>query len=180
VRIWQAALVVIVGYLTFLLLSALWTQVIHENASEKYLVKDVGAHSGVVGVLASCLVLCVIAPFCEEFLFRGFIFGALRNWRGPIVGALITGVLFGAIHVGSAPLIDLVPLGVLGVLLCGIRQLTGSIYPGIALHSLNNAAALVVNAGWSFGAFCVVLVASLALIALVLALGQRSLRLQLV
>ncbi|MGD0197446.1 MAG: CPBP family intramembrane glutamic endopeptidase [Solirubrobacteraceae bacterium] len=176
----RAAAAVIVGYLAFLLLSALWTDLIKTGASEKYLVKDVGAHSGIAGVLASCLVLCVIAPFCEEFLFRGFIFGALRNWRGPLVATLITGILFGAVHAGSAPAVDLVPLGVLGMILCGLRQLTGSIYPGIALHAFNNVVALVVNAGWSFAAFCAVLVGSFAMIVALVALGQRSMRLRLV
>ncbi|HEX2702932.1 MAG TPA: CPBP family intramembrane glutamic endopeptidase [Solirubrobacteraceae bacterium] len=176
----KAAASVPVAYLVFLLLSALWSAFVSKGVSEKYLVKDVGAHSGAGGVLASCLVLCVVAPFCEEFLFRGFIFGALRNWRGPVIAAVLTGVLFGAIHLGSAPVADLVPLAIFGMLLCGLRQLTGSLYPGIALHSLNNAAALVVNADWSFAAFVAVLVGSLSLLALLVALGQRSLHLQLV
>jgi membrane protease YdiL (CAAX protease family) len=179
-RLWQIALAVALAYVAFIVLSALWTVVVSQGSSEKYLVKDVGAHAGAGGVLASCLVLCVIAPFCEEFLFRGFIFAALRNWRGPVIAAVLTGLLFGVIHVGSAPAVDLVPLAVFGMLLCGLRQLTGSLYPGIALHSLNNSAALVVNAGWSFAAFVGVLVASLSLLALLVALGQRSLHLRLV
>ena len=177
--LWKAALAVIGGYVAFLVLSALWTVIVSQGASEKYLVKDVGAHSGAFGVLAACFVLCVIAPFCEEFLFRGFIFGALRNWRGPAVAAVITGVLFGAIHVGSAPVVDLVPLGVFGILLCGLRQWSGSLYPGIALHALNNAAALVVNAGWSFTAFLLIYAASLALIALAVSRAEILMRLRL-
>jgi membrane protease YdiL (CAAX protease family) len=180
VPLWRSAVAVLLGYGAFILLSAFWTVVIKQSASEKYLVKDVGAHSGTLGVLASCLVLCVIAPFCEEFLFRGFLFAALRNWRGSLVAAVITGLLFGAIHIGSAPVVDLVPLAALGMLLCGMRQLTGSIYPGIALHSLNNAVALVLNADWSFVAFVGVLVGSLSLIALTMMLGQRRLGLDLV
>jgi hypothetical protein len=176
----KTALVVVVAYVVFILLSAVWTAAVNHAASEKYLVKDVGASSGGTGVLAACFVLCVIAPVCEEFLFRGFIFGALRNWRGPAVAAVLTGILFGGIHIGSAPVVDLVPLAIFGMLLCGLRQLTGSLYPGIALHSLNNAAALVVNADWSFAAFCAVLAGSLGLIALFVALGQRSLHLRLV
>jgi membrane protease YdiL (CAAX protease family) len=177
---WKAALAVIGLYLTFLVLALLWTVVVNQSASEKYLVKDVGAHSGTLGVLASCLVFCVAAPICEEFLFRGFIFGALRSWRGPLVAAVVTGVLFGAVHAGSAPVVDLVPLGVLGMLLCGLRQFTGSLYPCIALHALNNSAALVSNAGWSFAAFVAVLLGSLGLIAALVALTQRNLRIRLV
>jgi membrane protease YdiL (CAAX protease family) len=169
------------GYITFLVLAAIWTAIVNTSANEKYLVKDVGAtHAGTLGILASVLVLCVIAPFCEEFLFRGFIFGALRNWRGPVLATLITGVLFGAVHAGSAPAVDLVPLAGLGMILCVIRQLTGSIYPGIVMHMLNNSIALVVNASWSFAAFCAVFAASLALLGSLLMLAQRGLREELV
>lgn len=178
---WARILGLVLGvYLALLLFEALWQVVVSSHASEHYLVKDVGATSGAGGVLAACLVLCVVAPCCEEFLFRGFIFGALRSWRGPLVGAVVTGVLFGAIHAGSAPAVDLVPLAVFGFLLCLLRQYTGSIYPGIVLHSLNNAVTLVVTAGWSFGAFVGVLLGSLALIAALIAAGQRTLRLRLV
>jgi len=177
----RALLAIVIGYVAFLALAAAWTAIVNTSANEKYLVKDVGAtHAGVWGVLGSVLVLAVIAPFCEEFLFRGFIFGALRNWRGPIVAALLTGVLFGAVHVGSAPAVDLVPLAILGVILCTIRQLTGSVYPGIVMHVFNNSVALVVNAGWSFAAFCGVLAGSLALGAALIALAQRGLHEQLI
>ncbi|HUB75569.1 MAG TPA: CPBP family intramembrane glutamic endopeptidase, partial [Solirubrobacteraceae bacterium] len=175
----RAALAVVVSYVAFLLISACWELLIKHGASEHYLVKDVGAKSGSAGVLAACVVLCVIAPVCEEFLFRGFVFGALRNWRGAGPAAVLTGLLFGAIHIGSAPVIDLVPLAVLGTMLCGLRQLTGSIYPGIALHCLNNAAALVVNAGWSFAAFLAILALALALIATLVIAAQQALRLRL-
>ena len=181
VGIRRSVVAIVLGYIAFLVLAALWTVLIKTSASEKYLVKDVGAtHAGTWGVLASCFVLCVIAPFCEEFLFRGFIFGALRNWRGPVVAAVITGMLFGAVHVGSAPAVDLVPLAVLGMILCAVRQITGSLYPGIVMHLFNNAIALVVNAGWSFAAFCGVFLGSLALGAALLALAQRTLHEQLV
>jgi membrane protease YdiL (CAAX protease family) len=172
---------VVCGYLGFLVLAAIWTQIVNSSANEHYLVKDVGAtHAGTAGIIASVLVLCVIAPFCEEFLFRGFVFGALRNWRGPILAALLTGVLFGAVHVGSAPAVDLVPLAGLGVILCAIRQVSGSVYPGIVMHMLNNAVALVINAGWSFAAFCAVFAASLLVLGSLLLLAQRGLRAEIV
>jgi uncharacterized protein len=176
----RVAAIVVAGYVLFLMFSLLWQLVVDSHANEHYLVKDIGAKSGTAGVLAACFVVGVVAPFCEEFLFRGFIYGALRNWRGPVVAALLTGVLFGAVHVGSAPGVDLVPLGVFGVMLCAIRQYTGSLYPGVALHSLNNSVALVSTAGWGVSAFFGVLLGSFALLALAVFVGQRSLRLRLV
>jgi membrane protease YdiL (CAAX protease family) len=151
--------------------------VINTSAKEKYLVKDVGGNSGAIGVLAAILLFCVIAPICEEFLFRGFIFGALRNWRGPWIAAILTGMLFGAIHAGSAPAVDLLPLALLGMLLCGLRQVTGSLYPAIALHALNNAIALGTDKDWGWQ-IPVTLVAALAMIAGVIALTLRATRLR--
>jgi hypothetical protein len=160
----KAAACVPVAYVAFLLLSALWSAVVTKGASEKYLVKDVGAHAGAGGVLASCLVLCVIAPFCEEFLFRGFIFTALRNWKGMWPAAIITGLLFGGVHVGSAPAVDLVPLAFLGFGLCLLYRITGSLYPCIAAHSLNNSIAYGSLESWTFLQVIALIAGSLLLI----------------
>jgi membrane protease YdiL (CAAX protease family) len=172
VRLVQAAILVPVGYVSFLILAAIWAAVINSSSQEKNLVKEVGGHSGTLGIVGAVLVTCVVAPMCEEFLFRGFIFGALRNWRGPWIAAILTGILFGAIHVGSAPAVDLVPLGALGMILCAIRQWTGSLYPTIALHAFNNSIALGVNLGWGWQ-IPVALVASLAAIFLLITLMLR-------
>ena len=102
--------------------------------------------------------VCAVAPIAEELFFRGFLFGALRRWHveiagrevGPWLAALITGLLFGLAHSGSAAAQYLVPLGFLGFVLCIVRWKTGSLYPCIALHSANNALALGINQlGWS-------------------------------
>ena len=42
--------------------------------------------------------------------------------------AILTGILFGAAHLGSAPAQYLVPLGLFGVILCVVRWRTGSLY----------------------------------------------------
>jgi uncharacterized protein len=98
----------------------------------------------------SAALTCVVAPICEEFLFRGFIFTALRNWRGTLPAALITALLFGAVHAGSAPALDLVPLAGLGFALCLLYRRTGSLYPCIVVHSVNNSLAFGSLAKWSW------------------------------
>jgi len=104
-------------------------------------------------LIAASAFVCVIAPVAEEFFFRGFIFGALRRLSlrvggrdlGVWVAAVLTGILFGLAHTGSASSQYLVPLGFLGFVLCLLRWRTGSLYPCIAVHSANNALALGVN-----------------------------------
>ena len=111
-------------------------------------------------LVGAAVFVCVVAPIAEEFFFRGFIFGVLRRWRvpmaghdlGPWIAAVITGILFGLAHTGSASSQYLIPLGFLGFVLCLVRWRTGSLYPCMALHSLNNALALGVNQlHWSAG-----------------------------
>ena len=118
-------------------------------------------------MLGAAAVTTVLAPICEETLFRGLMFRSLCNWRGPWPAALITGALFGAVHGLSAPAADLVPLALLGVLLCGIYRWTGSLYPAIGLHVLNNSISLGVDEHWRWRAVELV-VAALAAVAFVL------------
>ncbi len=163
----RALALVVGGLVAFYLLSFVWFSALHTSGTEKTLLKEIGGNSGTLGILAACAVTCVVAPICEEFLFRGFIFAALRNWRGPWPAALITGVLFGAVHGISAPAVDLLPLAFLGAVLCVVYQQTGSLYPCIVLHLLNNSIAFGADEHWGLR-IVELTVASLAAVALLL------------
>jgi uncharacterized protein len=157
--LWRAVRWMVFVGLGFLLFSLVWKVAV--NPPEEKVLEQIGT-----GVLSAALT-CVIAPIGEEFLFRGFIFTALRNWRGPWTAAVISGLLFGLVHVGSAPLLDLVPLAALGFGLCVLYRQTGSLYPCIAVHSLNNSLAFGQLAKWNWQwQIPLLAVASLALIAL--------------
>jgi hypothetical protein len=94
--------------------------------------------------------VAVVAPIAEEFFFRGFFFAALRNWKGLWPAAIITGLVFGGIHVGSAEVALLLPLAFFGFVLCLLRERTGSLFPCIVLHSANNSLAFGVSQHWSW------------------------------
>jgi membrane protease YdiL (CAAX protease family) len=162
-RLRRAAGLVVLTLAGFLLFSLLWTSIFH-TPTEK-LLEQLGTNEGTVLLLLSAALTCVIAPICEEFLFRGFVFSALRNWRGVWPAAIITGVLFGSVHAGSAPAADLVPLAGLGFGLCLLYRATGSLYPCIAAHSLNNSLAFGSLEGWGWQTL-ELMAASLTLIAL--------------
>jgi membrane protease YdiL (CAAX protease family) len=156
----------------FLLLSIVWSAVFHPT--EEKLLEQLGSNESTTLLLLSAGLTCVIAPICEEVLFRGFIFTALRNWRGTLTAAAITGVLFGAVHAGSAPALDLVPLAALGVGLCLLYRRTGSLYPCFVAHSLNNSIAFASLESWSLGEWALLLVGSLAGIAAIVRLAKRT------
>ncbi len=175
-RFWRAVWLVLVTLVGFLLFSLIWGAVFH--VSKEKLLEKLGANETTALLVLSAGLTCVIAPIAEEFLFRGFIFTALRNWRGLWPAALITGLLFGAVHVGSAPAIDLVPLAVLGFALCLLYRATGSLYPCIAAHCVNNSIAFASLEEWGVSqalALMASALAALTLLALVLTrLGVTS------
>jgi len=162
----RAFAALIAGYLVFLGFSALWVAALDLHDKEK-IVDQLGANNSAAALVAVCLLTCAIAPIAEEFFFRGFFFTALRNRFGPWPAALATGVVFGAVHAGSAPAGYLVPLGFLGVVLCLVYWQTGSLYPCIGLHALNNAIAFGITEHWGWQ-IPVLAVASLATITVAL------------
>lgn len=169
---WRStALLILALLIGFLIFSEIWAELLEVHTKEK-LLEQLGAGEGTTLLLLSAALTCVIAPFCEEFLFRGFIYTALCNWRGPWPAAILTGLVFGGIHAGSAPAVDLVPLGVLGFGLCLLYRRTGSLYPCIAAHSLNNSLAFGALESWGWQ-IPVLMVAALALLALVVLTLKR-------
>ena len=147
----------------------------HLHGTDK-LPSELGATHSTAALVAAAVFVCAVAPIAEEFFFRGFIFGGLRNIPlrigrfdgSPWLAAVITGILFGLAHTGSASSQYLIPLGFLGFVLCLVRWRTRSLYPCMALHSANNALALGVNQlSWSALAILGLIVASWVVIAVV-------------
>jgi membrane protease YdiL (CAAX protease family) len=163
-RLWRAVRLVVATLAGFLFFSVVWALAF--NVGKEKLLEQLGAGESTALLLLSAGLTCVVAPICEEILFRGYIFTALRNWRGVWPAAIITGLLFGGVHAGSAPAIDLVPLAVLGVALCLLYRATGSLYPCIAAHSLNNSLAFGSLEGWGWQ-IPVLMLAALGLIGMV-------------
>jgi CAAX protease family protein len=163
----------IAAFLTF---GAVWVSLL-KVSEDKKLLEQLGTNETTALLVLGALLTTVIAPICEEVLFRGYIFGALSKWRGWLPAAVMTGVLFGAVHVGSAPALDLVPLGVLGFMLCVLYRRTGSLYPCIAVHSLNNSVAFagLEKWGWQMPLLMVGALATIgALVAIFRGLGAIS------
>jgi membrane protease YdiL (CAAX protease family) len=82
----------------------------------------------------------LIAPFCEEVFFRGYLFGGLLRGMPAWIAIVLSALLFGIAHgdVGSFAL-----LLVIGLVLAIMRWRLGSIWPGMLLHACNNATAAV-------------------------------------
>lgn len=94
------------------------------------------------GLLISQLIVILLAVFGEEVVFRGLLWGALSP-TGPLRTALVTSFLSGTLQLGrtltGGPWPEAVYVTVLAF--CGgftwtaIRWRTGSIWPGLLVHS---------------------------------------------
>lgn len=144
-KVAQSAGLVVGAYVLFLIVTGLWTSLLGIDERENVAVQF-GTRDSTAALVGAMLLICAVAPIAEELFFRGFLFGALRKY-GLVVAAGVTGVLFGLAHVLSSPIGFIVPLAFLGVLLCLLYERTGSLYPPIALHCINNSIAFAVGDG---------------------------------
>jgi hypothetical protein len=168
----RAAGMIVLLLVAFIVLDAIWAEVLHPTKEK--LLETLGTKESTSLLLLSAALTCVVAPIGEEVLFRGYIFTALRSWRGTLPAALITGLLFGAVHVLSAPVLDLLPLAALGFGLCLLYRYTGSLYPCIAAHVLNNTIAFSALESWNVAQALALGACSIVGVALIVLLCKRA------
>ncbi|MGB9212483.1 MAG: type II CAAX endopeptidase family protein [Halobacteriota archaeon] len=85
----------------------------------------------------------IIAPICEEIVFRGYLYKAFRDRFKPWYAIVMSAALFSAIHLEP---LAAVHLFVIGIVLAYVYEKTDNLMAPIALHMLNNAVAFLVVA----------------------------------
>jgi membrane protease YdiL (CAAX protease family) len=85
------------------------------------------------------IIICTFIPFVEELTFRGLGYSVLEPF-GRWTAIVLVGVLFGLAH---GLILSLPVIAVLGGLLAWLRSRTGSVVPGMVLHSVFNLIALI-------------------------------------
>lgn len=81
------------------------------------------------------------APITEELLFRGWMQALVSRRFGARVGVVLQAMAFAALHVDRLWAIP--PLFFIGLVAGWLRYKSGSVLPCIAMHILNNSAALL-------------------------------------
>lgn len=113
-----------------------------------------GYRSGIhisAGQLPQFLLLVLLYPLLEEFIFRGLIQGGLRKYRpcrksrkGISVANVLTSILFAALHLIAHPVLWAASVFVPSVLLGYFRDRYKSLIPSMVLH-----------VGFNFGYFVI-------------------------
>ncbi len=88
------------------------------------------------GLVSELFTAAVVAPVCEEILFRGFLFNGLRARMGVWGAAIVSSLIFGGLHYYSW--FGMATIALFGMLACWVFVRTGSLWPGILLHALSN------------------------------------------
>ena len=132
---------------------AVWLVVLLIDVAIGYVLRPTAFRiSGAVFNPAMTGLICAslaVQTFTEEFIFRGYISqGLLKLIRRPLPTAIVSGLIFGALHIpnGWPQTASATMLGI-GLTLIAIR--TGSLAFGYGLHLINNVfgAVIVVSGG---------------------------------
>lgn len=84
------------------------------------------------------IALVLIAPIAEELIMRGWLYGKIRNKLKMLPAMLLVSVVFGLLH-GQWNVA--VTTFAMSIILCSMREMTGSIWSGMLLHMLSNGIA---------------------------------------
>ena len=134
---WRTALIAYVAYIASAVVIA---SLLHPHQDD--VTRDLGFGESTIGDVASALLIVIAAPITEEIFFRGFIFGGLRRAMPFLFAAVISAGIWGLFHfTGPGSWGVVLQLSVFGLALAWVYERTGSIWPTIAIHAINNALA---------------------------------------
>jgi len=144
---WRDAVYAIGGILTyfvlFLAVYSVVNAVIPIDAQQQQALGFSKSATG-IGLVLAFVGLVILPPLAEETMFRGFLYGTFRRHKLPVPWSIVlTSVLFGGLHLfgsedGGLLWIAFLDTFVLSVVLCYVREKTGSIWASIAIHALKN------------------------------------------
>lgn len=92
------------------------------------------------GFVITLLIVALLPAICEEMMFRGYIFAAVREKYRPVVAMIFVAVCFGLYHMSISRLFV---TGLLGFGLCMSTYYTKSIFPGMLMHFINNSYSVI-------------------------------------
>lgn len=98
-----------------------------------------GASGGALFLVLMALSLAVFTPIGEELLFRGVVTTALLRY-GPIIGVVGSSVIFALLHGINVVLPAAL---IVGLITAELRRRSGSIWPGVIVHAVNNLITVV-------------------------------------
>ena len=115
------------------------------SPEQEDITRELGGDSGTLGTVIAGILIVVVAPISQEVFFRGFLYRGMRNGMPLVVAALLASGIWGLFHYTGPDTWGVVlQITVFGLWLTWLYERTGSIYPTIAVHTVNNAIAFTI------------------------------------
>ena len=136
---WQAVAGFLVYFASYLVIISLTKALLPALDLEQQ--QDLGfSINGGASLPLLFLSLVIVPPLLEEVMMRGFLFSGLRTKLPFLAAALGTSALFAAAHLpegkGGLLWVGAIDTFVLSVVLCFMRETTGSLWPGLFVHAI--------------------------------------------
>jgi len=107
----------------------------------------------VVVLVTLFFTLCVFTPIVEETIFRKVLFGFFPKRLGPIVPILVSGIVFGLMHVVSnGDYLQSIPYVLMGFVFGWVYWSSGrNVYVTMGVHFLNNLISYLIYVAMIYG-----------------------------
>ncbi len=134
-------------YMLFFFLFAYTVLPLLEDVVDSSQQQDLGLSSADTGLPVLFILLAIIPPLIEEFVFRGVIFQTIKRWMPFWLATILVSLVFGAMHLelinSSAPpnWIAMIDTTVLSVFMIFAMQKTKSLWTPIFIHFIKNTLA---------------------------------------
>lgn len=127
------------GFLLALVVGALLTPVFPQSAESLQALDEMIREQPVWAII---LVMAIMPAIGEEFLFRGFLMGTLREKCKPWVAILATTLVFAAYHMS---ILKMFTISIIGLGFTVAAYMTGSIYVSMLMHFINNSVSVLIS-----------------------------------
>lgn len=132
--------ILLVAAYPLVLLAEVVTQKLSHRTLEKQGIIELFTATGSLEQRILIIVIAVVvAPLAEEFFFRFFLYGVLKQYFGRGIGVVTNAILFAAVH---AHLPSFAALFVLGICFTIAYEWSGSLLVSMTMHALFNGLAL--------------------------------------
>lgn len=119
-----------------------------QASQEAYLKQHQAIASASPSLWAEVLYGCLIGPFVEEILCRGFILNTLKKSARPATAIGLSALVFAVIHGNLYQIVFTLPLG---LLLGYLAYRSGSVWPAVGLHMAFNSSNYLMQLGTYLG-----------------------------
>jgi membrane protease YdiL (CAAX protease family) len=91
--------------------------------------------------------MALVAPWVEEIVFRGYLFGSIQRRSGHIAAIAVSSILFAVVHIPNNGFsLILIHTSIFGLALGLLRWKSGSLGPCVVMHLVGNGILVMMSA----------------------------------